>query len=158
MFRRTLFLLERIAPVGKSKQKFVLFLIDDTNISCLIVECLQPSFVSKCRHYTTNNSLLAEINMKMFHVLDDASARGHGNKATLTKILQLAQELRQSGEAFDNETYEHILSAYAKGGEDKTNMLYKQMTAQGVRPGRSFFHKSLQVNNFMRERKQNAVN
>lgn len=89
----------------------------------------------------------------MFRVLDDSSARNHGHKTTLTKILQLAQELRQKGAAFDTETYEHILSAYAKGGEDQSHMLYKQMTAQGIKPSRTFFHKALQVNIRGRERK-----
>jgi uncharacterized protein YxeA len=81
----------------------------------------------------------------MFRVLDDSSARNLGGKSTITSILKLAQELRQSGESFDSETYEHILSAYAKKGEDKTFMLHAQMESQGIKPSRTFYHKALQV-------------
>lgn len=81
----------------------------------------------------------------MFRVLDDSSARNLGGRAAVTKILKLAQELRQSGESFDCETYEHILSAYGKCGENQAFMLHKQMKSQGIKPSRTFFQKALQI-------------
>lgn len=81
----------------------------------------------------------------MFRVLDDSAARNLGGRTTVTSILRLAQELRESGESFDSETYEHILSAYGKVGEDKTFMLHGQMMSQGIKPSRTFYQKALQV-------------
>lgn len=107
--------------------------------------CVRAPALPPCRNYTSNNSLLAEINLKMFRVLDDSSARNLGGRAAVTKILKLAQELRQSGESFDCETYEHILSAYGKCGENQAFMLHKQMKSQGIKPSRTFYQKALQV-------------
>lgn len=107
--------------------------------------CVRAPVLPSCRNYSSNNSLLAEINLKMFRVLDDSSARNLGGRAAVTKILKLAQELRQSGESFDCETYEHILSAYGKCGENQAFMLHKQMKSQGIKPSRTFFQKALQV-------------
>lgn len=102
-----------------------------------------------CRNYTTpsnNNSRLVEINLEMRRVLDNAVVRNLTARTTVTQILKLAKELRENGESFDAETYEHILSAYAKAGEPRqTLILYKQMMSYGINPTRNFFHKALQV-------------
>lgn len=82
----------------------------------------------------------------MFQVLDSAAAaRKPSNSRTLSSILQLEQDLRQSGEQFNSETYEHILSAYAKSDEDKSLELYERMVAEGIKPTRVYYHKALQV-------------
>jgi pentatricopeptide repeat protein len=92
------------------------------------------------------SSRLAEINLEMKRVLDNAAVRNLTARTTVTHILKLAQELRESGESFNTETYEHILSAYAKAGDSRqTLVLYKQMMAHGINPSRTFFHKALQV-------------
>lgn len=82
----------------------------------------------------------------MFRVLDDSAARNLGSRTTVTHILRLAQELRQSGEAFNSETYEHIISAYSKADQDISLELADQMESQGIKPSRTFYHKALQVN------------
>lgn len=90
----------------------------------------------------------------MFQVLDSSSvARKPNNSRTLSSILQLAQDLRQSGEQFDSETYEHILSAYAKSDEDRSLELYERMVSEGIKPTRVFYHKALQV----KKKKNNLV-
>ncbi|GAA5794788.1 hypothetical protein HPULCUR_000135 [Helicostylum pulchrum] len=82
----------------------------------------------------------------MFQVLDSAAAaRKPSNSRTLSSILQLEQDLRQSGEQFNSETYEHILSAYAKSDEDKSLELYERMVAEGIKPTRVYYHKALQL-------------
>ncbi|KAI7894024.1 uncharacterized protein EV154DRAFT_415801 [Mucor mucedo] len=81
----------------------------------------------------------------MFRVLDDSAARNLGSRTTVTHILRLAQELRQSGEAFDSETYEHIISAYSKADHDISLELADQMESQGIKPSRTFYHKALQL-------------
>lgn len=83
--------------------------------------------------------------MKMFRVLDDSSARNLSSRTTIAMVLKLAQELRQSGESFNSETYEHILSAYSKGDQDNSLELAEQMESQGIKPSRTFYHKALQV-------------
>lgn len=82
----------------------------------------------------------------MFRVLDDAAARNASKTVTLSRVLDLAKDLEQSGEPFNAETYEHILSAYSKLGEDKILILHEQMESQGIKPTRTFYHKALQVN------------
>jgi hypothetical protein len=81
----------------------------------------------------------------MFRVLDDSFARNLGNHTTLTMVLKLAHQLKQSGQSANTETYEYILSAYAKGGQDKFAVLHKEMLALGIQPSRTFYHKALQV-------------
>lgn len=84
--------------------------------------------------------------MKMFRVLDDSAARhcGHGN--TITKVLQLANELRANGVKLNTETYEHLLSAYAKRGDaSRAYSLLKQMEGEGISPSREYCQKALQV-------------
>ncbi|KAI9341836.1 hypothetical protein BD770DRAFT_351853 [Pilaira anomala] len=106
----------------------------------ILKQCSQQS----CRNYTSN-SLLTEINLKMFRVLDDASARNISKAVTLSRVLDLAKDLQQSGEPFNAETYEHILTAYSKRGEDKILTLHEQMESQGIKPTRTFYHKALQL-------------
>lgn len=82
----------------------------------------------------------------MQHVLNTAAVNALGSKATLKRILQLAQELRLSGETMDSKTFEHILSAYAKAGDNrKALLLHKQLLARGEQPEKSFYQKALHV-------------
>ncbi|KAI8080786.1 uncharacterized protein B0P05DRAFT_539622 [Gilbertella persicaria] len=99
-----------------------------------------------CRHYTSENAILTDINKQMFRVLDKAASANLGSRATLTRILRLAKELKENNVKFDADTYEHILSAYAKANEpSQALILYKQMSAQGIKPTRNFYHKALLV-------------
>lgn len=134
MFRRT-FSLARLPP-KKGKQEERELVCNHTSYNDL--ECFTP-----CRNYTTN--ILTEINLKMFRVLDDSSARNLASRTTISLVLKLAQELRQSGESFNSETYEHILSAYSKGDQDNSIELADEMESQGIKPSRTFYHKALQV-------------
>ncbi|CEP15763.1 hypothetical protein [Parasitella parasitica] len=98
-----------------------------------------------CRSYTSN-SLLKEINMKMFRVLDDSAARHHGTVKTVAKVLQLANHLRVNGVKLNSESYEHILSAYSKRNDSsKAYSLLKQMEGEGVKPSREYCQKALQL-------------
>ncbi|KAI8636369.1 hypothetical protein BD408DRAFT_355777 [Parasitella parasitica] len=82
----------------------------------------------------------------MFRVLDDSAARHHGAGSTVTKVLQLANHLRANGVKLNNESYEHMLSAYAKQSDSsKAYSLLKQMEGEGLRPSRDYCQKSLEL-------------
>lgn len=89
---------------------------------------------------------MEEINLKMFRVLDDSAARHQSAGNTVTKVLQLANELRVNGVKLNSESYEHILSAYAKRSDiSKAYSLLKQMEGEGIKPSREYCQKALQV-------------
>ncbi|KAI8372512.1 hypothetical protein EDC96DRAFT_542042 [Choanephora cucurbitarum] len=82
----------------------------------------------------------------MFDVINKAAVSDLGSQITLRRILQLADELRQNSIKFDHETYEHILSAYAKARQPtKILMLQKQMDGNNVKPSREFYQKALML-------------
>lgn len=84
--------------------------------------------------------------MKMFRVLDDSAARHYGHGNTVAKVLQLVNELRVNGVKLNTETYEHMLSAYAKRGDaSRAYSLLKQMEGEGISPSREYCQKALQV-------------
>lgn len=84
--------------------------------------------------------------MKMFRVLDDSAARHQAPGNTVTRILQLANELRVNGVKLNSESYEHMLSAYAKRGDvSRAYSLLKQMEGEGITPSREYCQKALQV-------------
>ncbi|KAL0142846.1 hypothetical protein V8B55DRAFT_1350665 [Mucor lusitanicus] len=111
----------------------------------LAKNCVSSPIHLTCRPYTTK-SLLEEINMKMFRVLDDSAARHHGTVSTISRVLQLANELRANGVKLNTESYEHILSAYAKRGDvSRAYSLLKQMEGEGITPSREYCQKALQL-------------
>ncbi|KAL9544690.1 hypothetical protein PS6_008641 [Mucor atramentarius] len=84
--------------------------------------------------------------MKMFRVLDDSAARHQAPGNTVTRILQLANELRVNGVKLNSESYEHMLSAYAKRGDvSRAYSLLKQMEGEGITPSREYCQKALQL-------------
>lgn len=90
---------------------------------------------------------MTEINERMKHILGVSAANSLGPKNTLKQILQLQQELRSKGGEMNNETFEHILSAYANAGEhNKALWLHKMMISRGIQPEKSFYSKALRVN------------
>ncbi|KAI9257702.1 hypothetical protein BY458DRAFT_441187 [Sporodiniella umbellata] len=82
----------------------------------------------------------------MAQALNDAAARNLGAKILIRKVLNLADDLRKHNTPFDSETFEHLLSAYSKGGHyDKITMLLHMMEAHNIKPRRKFFDTALKL-------------